>query len=967
MSVLTPKPQLLTDGDAAWLRVNNLVPAHALRPGEAASASNLMFDQGKPRPRLGVALDAWGLPGVNLADGVVYEVDSGGEEDDEPSHYAVLTGLTVGVTYKLFWGVNCLLSTAIVSAGGVFPSGDIVKTAGCVIFATTAADAEEVANPYEFTATATTYYIFAPGESADYDGTNIAAVLIRKGMVTCAYERFKDPTTNTDNAILITDDWRDDAGEDGGRGRAWRIAPGYVPVEIDLNGHDVWGTARLIQCDNAMVLLRHGNERHYFDGANISATNALNDQFPLNAAPSWGAGTAKRVRFSMEAGTGESTLGLTQSITDSDLTADTITVASHGLANGAAKLVTGITGVTAGTVYYVRSASASTLLLYDTAAHAIAGGATGLIDLTVDDETGTLKDQPPALESYYYAKHVATNLMELYLDSALTNKILFSITSSPTAKFYVELAQNPAVFYGDGAPPLILQPDSDNSAYELGFVAVTANVAVTTSSNANDTITAPQHKFVPGDAVAAYMSTDTLTGKFAGVMDVDTLKLYDTAANAMALGATGLVAVTADSQTGYVKKTSAAGMPMPPGREGIYNKGRLIIVNQLDRLLISDAYDFLHFTSFAGSVAANLGESGAVNWLHPLGEDVILVGKELKILALSGLSGASTGWRMDDVTDEYGGIAALAKLSVGTDVWALSRKGVASIRRTIAGERLGEVRTISETIPEDLKVVDWYKATGACFATWNNRFFAACPGRDQETSYNDHVFVFNFLNRNKRVDQAEVAGEIVGRVVPTDGVDDAWEGTWTGDLLRPYAFARLTVAGEERLTWATPDGEVYWFQDAWEDNGVALTTELKSRAYFGGRMVLLFKTAITWETHNPSITVKANAAGYKEEWTLLDAETYDSTESTVAGGADYDPDTSTEEEFATPRRSDYSVLAADLLVGEPNVHQNSTRQLRARIRDRGLQLTVTNTQGSLRLVGTTLQAKAVGLAGHRKA
>lgn len=954
---------MLTDGDAAFLRVNNLVPAHALRPGELARAANIMIENGKPRPRLGVAVEAWGLPGENLTAGLLYS--TGITDLDEPtaSVYVTISGLVIGDTYKLLFNEAVLMATQIVSAGGIYPVSGIVYTSGNLI--DPGAEGVQVNSPYEFTATVDTIYLFAPGSLAMSEAP-VAAILLHKQMVTCAYERFSDPTTDTDNGILITDDWRDGDDEDGGRGRAWRIKPGYVPAEISLNGHDVWGTARLIQCDNAMVLLRHGNERHYFDAGNISATDALNDQFPLNVAPSWAVTTAKRVRFSLVDDTGESTLGQTQSITDTDLTAEEITVTAHGLADGTAKIVTGVTGASG--VYYVRStdtsAPANKLFLYDTQAHALAGGATGKFNITVDDETGTLADRPPSFSSIYFAKHVATNKIELYLDSALTIKILFSITSTPTAKFYIELAQSPALFYGDGAPPLILQPDSSNTAFDLGFVAVPVNIAVTNSSNADDTITAPSHRIAPGEAVTATMSTDTLAG-YAYPLDADTFALYATQAAAL-LNTGTRVAVTADSQTGSFKKTSAAGLPMPPGREGAYANGRLIIVNQLDRILISDAYDFLHFTSFAGTVSANLGESGKINWLHPMGEDTILVGKELKILAISGLSGAPSTWRMDEVTNEYGGIAPLAKLNVGTDVWALARKGVASIRRTIAGERLGEARTESETIPEDMKAVDWTKAAGGCFGIWNNRFFAALPGRDQETSYNDKVIVFNFLNRNRRVEQAEVNGEIVGRIVPSDGIDDAWEGTWTGDLLRPYAFVKLTVGGDERLTFATPDGEVYWLQDAWEDNGADIEHSFKSRGYFGGRLVLMLKAALTWETHNPSLSVTANGAGYKEEWTLLDGETYDNTASTVAGGAEYDPDTDTEAEFATPRRSDYSLQAADLLFGEPDVHQNSTRQLRARIRDRGIQLTVTNSQGSLRMCGTTMQAKAVGIVGHRK-
>ena len=44
---------------------------------------------------------------------------------------------------------------------------------------------------------------------------------------------------DTDNGILITDDWRDGGGEDGGRGRAWRILPGMGNSGSTLEG--IWG------------------------------------------------------------------------------------------------------------------------------------------------------------------------------------------------------------------------------------------------------------------------------------------------------------------------------------------------------------------------------------------------------------------------------------------------------------------------------------------------------------------------------------------------------------------------------------------------------------------------------------------------------------------------------------------------------------------------------------------------------
>lgn len=71
--------------------------------------------------------------------------------------------------------------------------------------------------------------------------------------------------------------------------------------------------------------------------------------------------------------------------TDVSTSADTITIASSGYVTGFAVVITssGTTpgGITSGNTYYVR-VSGSTLTLYDTSAHASAGGATGKIDIT---------------------------------------------------------------------------------------------------------------------------------------------------------------------------------------------------------------------------------------------------------------------------------------------------------------------------------------------------------------------------------------------------------------------------------------------------------------------------------------------------------------------------------------------------------------------------------------------------------
>lgn len=104
-----------------------------------------------------------------------------------------------------------------------------------------------------------------------------------------AAARWWEPNDGTEFAVLVTDDWRDEAGEDGGRGRAFAVRPGGDPIQIPLNGHDVWGPCRLVPGRTALLLLRHGNARWYVTGTDGS------DEIETNVAHGLADGNRVRV------------------------------------------------------------------------------------------------------------------------------------------------------------------------------------------------------------------------------------------------------------------------------------------------------------------------------------------------------------------------------------------------------------------------------------------------------------------------------------------------------------------------------------------------------------------------------------------------------------------------------------------------------------------------------------------------
>jgi hypothetical protein len=863
--VATQQDKMLTDGDAAFLRVNNRKPAHALLPGEVFSAENIRFEEGKARPRFGISVQGWGLPGAMMGVWIPWVNTEGLMELLENPQWE--DGVRVRV--KPCVGVSALPS-------GLAEDTDYYAAAWQGNPGTlwglypTAADAIAETN------------LVQTGAGAD-DGRYLVRAL--DGPKTCAYARFNDPN-GVDNGVLLTDDWRDGNGEDGGRGRAWRICPGNAPTEIPMNGHDIWGTCRLKQAYHTMLMARIGNERHYFSAA---AVDAGANTIQLNATPDWHNGDL--VFYQPEA--------------NSEI----------------------VPGPNPHAKYYVRTDGNDKVTLHGTRADAIAG----------------------------------TNAIDL---------------GTAIGKFYLERSEDDPGPFGNGASTLIMQPTDTESAFEVGFDRAPQTVQVTDSDAAFNVIVAPSHHLQIGDQVTAPLSTDSGLAGFVYPLSDHKFKLFSTQALAMAAGASALtgasgeVDVTADDQTGAVTKVSAAALALPPLREMIYYKGRIIGIVQStkDTIVVSDPFDFLHYSLFVGTVKANLGESGFANWLLELGDDALLIGKDLCVLAIAGLSGPDTGWVMDDVTREYGGVSPLGAVNVGADAWFMSRKGVASIIRTVAGQKLGVARTKSADIPQQLVDIDWANIHLACAETWNGRFFiaVALKGQSADAVRNNRVLVFNLLNQLLTVQQLIVADQVIGGVADADAPTDSWEGHWTGDLLEPYAFAKLKVAGEERLTFATPDGYVAWFTDGFEDYSGAVPTEATLRGYFGGARVLALKGEVNWDTYNPKLSVRVKTAGYNESSALVEELQFDRSKYMIDGQADYDPNTSTEETFDVPHREDYSPSPEELLVARLDVHQNQTENLRLRTRDRAPQLVIGNTQGSVRIVSAQLNAVPVGLRATRQ-
>ena len=90
---------------------------------------------------------------------------------------------------------------------------------------------------------------------------------------------FRDPDTGYQGLVVATNEVR---ASDGGQGKMYLVRPNQSHLEIPLNGHDIYSPVRMMQATNAVVMLRPGNARYYFTGADV---NSANSTVTLNVSP----------------------------------------------------------------------------------------------------------------------------------------------------------------------------------------------------------------------------------------------------------------------------------------------------------------------------------------------------------------------------------------------------------------------------------------------------------------------------------------------------------------------------------------------------------------------------------------------------------------------------------------------------------------------------------------------------------
>lgn len=782
---------------------------------------------------------------------------------------------------------------------------------------------------------------------------------------------YRDPDTGANALIVATNEERT---SDGGQGRMYCVRPNQSPVEIPLNGHDIYLPVRLIQATNGVVMLRPGNARYYFDYITGLVFDTIENE----------GGDAILLEndnvLSQEAST-EINLNVVPDLG----TGDIVTIGGVG---DVSPLWTSTTSSGQGFQFYVNVVNTEVSL--------------HLTLLDARNKTNALPLNPENGARYY-----------------------IELASNTTG---YDLAQDIVNNLNDGMPLMMAGNSTYPSALDAGFNRIPSTLSIVGSDSTADTITVYNHNFIPGDQVTLsnVSGSSTVSSKVYYVFPIDnnTLKLFSgtteetdslndagraiialttsgTAPNITITGVTilnqgagyltaptitvsgtasvaaSLTASVTDGKvtsvtinnggtfsttptaevsmpstlvdidnsgiTGAIKRSSASGASVNPGREGLYFQNRLLLLYGNDYLAVSDVLDPLHYSPVLNEFKLNTGSNDRVVALYPFNSTTLLVFKERSVLAVENLYGDLSTTRLTEITREFGCVSQASIAGTGSDVIFLSQRGIISLRQTEFGISQSVVLPLSDQIQNLVDEIDQAYWSKSCATYYANRYIISVPVEGGDGT-NQRTLVYNFLNK-------------------------AWEGYWEGSMLVPRYWCRLVVAGTDTLCWADESGLIHQFDPLGlvdVDRFGALTqvsTEVKFRGYTGEDNVDHKQwTDIQFElgNWNPRYSISAVFDGVNESYVVATNQTKDRTAYYTYGSGTYNTN-NTGDNFLNPYREDYSVTTQFRCGNngwKAGLHQFFSHKARLRKHSASVQPLLTTDQGSLEIYS----AKVIGIA-----
>lgn len=487
-----------------------------------------------------------------------------------------------------------------------------------------------------------------------------------------------------------------------------------------------------------------------------------------------------------------------------------------------------------------------------------------------------------------------------------TNKLDLATGLTSANRFWLELQNNTTSYditqglesYQNDGLPLIMQSSyssgSEVQALDKGFDRVPASRSIVSADATADTVTVPNHNFVPGDQVT--ITNCTVTGPSAVALDgiyyvypVDenTLRLFQgeteetdslndaqraTAIANLASGAppTGITTYTVLNQgKGYLTAPAVTLSSGAATATTTLSEGKVTSVNVVNPGSYSSAPTVTiampnTLVDITGSGTGTIKKSSASGANIPAGREGLYFQNRLLMIYGNDFLAVS------DVLDplHYAKVTNDFKLNTGTNDRVVAIAAFNNTTLVIFKQR--SVLAV-ENLYGDLSAVRLTEVTRefGCVApnsvvnTGSDLIFLSQRGiiSLKQTEYGvsqsvilplsdsiqnlvDDIDETNwerscaayFDNRYLLAHPTEGGDGTNDRVLSYNFLNQAWEGYWEGELLNPKFFERVIVSGTERLVFADESGYVHNFdKDALFDrNATGTSYQISTRVEFRG-------------------------------------------------------------------------------------------------------------------------------------
>ena len=417
---------------------------------------------------------------------------------------------------------------------------------------------------------------------------------------------------------------------------------------------------------------------------------------------------------------------------------------------------------------------------------------------------------------------------------------------------------------------------------------------------------------------------------------------------------------------------------IPSSTTGLFFANRLLVPYNRDLIAVSDYLNYTRYSPTLADFRINQGSADKLVSLYKFNESTILCFKDNSVWAVSNVYGDLSAIRQDLITSEYGLVAKNTVVSVGSDVWFLSQRGVASITQTIQNKLQGVSGVISKDIVGTIARINWKYADLATAIYHDDKYYLAVPL--------DDASVVNVGGTINGVPNGSSFVGVNNAILVFDFITKAWSGIFSGSSVMVKTFILILVDGKLRLAFHSNDGFINLMEETLVDcvrntsnEGIVPTeieTTILTRGYKGNELLEDWRRwtgiEVDISTFNPKYSVFVIRDGVNETTSVITDRTKSSTKYMYPyDKADWVA-SNVNNDFSTEGREDYSIsgigiadpgtgikVGSNLLQAE--LHQLVKERYRISQSGRSIQVKLVGTRGRIILKSV----KVAGRAGVR--